>query len=177
MEKKFGFGIIGTGNIAKFHADCIEKIPNARLLGVLSKSESRAGEVAGDYNGPVFWEMEKLLSQPEIDIICVCNESGLHGATIAKIAKAGKHILCEKPLETTVEKIDRIAAVVKSSGSNWVAFFKTAKIRNTKSSKLLSNREAWVRFYCAKPVSTGTVLRVITRVLGGAHRPWTVVPL
>ena len=123
MEKKFGFGIIGTGNIAKFHADCIEKIPNARLLGVLSKSESRAGEVAGDYNGPVFWEMEKLLSQPEIDIICVCNESGLHGATIAKIAKAGKHILCEKPLETTVEKIDQIAAVVKSSGIQLACVF------------------------------------------------------
>ena len=116
MEKKIGFGIIGTGNIAKFHADCIEKITDAHLFGVLSKSKSRAQQVAKDYKCPVFWEMEKLLSQQEIDVICVCNESGLHGTTIAEIAKAGKHILCEKPLETTVDKIDRIAAVVKSSG-------------------------------------------------------------
>lgn len=116
MENKIGFGIIGTGNIAKFHADCIEKITDAHLFGVLSKSQSRAQQVAKDYKCPVFWEMEKLLSQHEIDVICVCNESGLHGTTIAEIAKAGKHILCEKPLETTVDKIDRIAAVVKSSG-------------------------------------------------------------
>ena len=116
METKVGFGIIGTGNIAKFHADCIEKIPNAFLFGVLSKSQSRANQVAKNYKCPVFWEIEKLLFHPEIDVICVCNESGLHGATIAKIAKAGKHILCEKPLETTVEKIEQIELVVKSFG-------------------------------------------------------------
>ena len=61
VETKVGFGIIGTGNIAKFHADCIEKIPNAILFGVLSKSQSRANQVAKNYKCPVFWEMEKLL--------------------------------------------------------------------------------------------------------------------
>lgn len=123
MKKKIGFGVIGTGNIAKFHAQCIDKIPNAKLLGVLSKTESRALDIAVNFRAPVFWEIEKLLSHPEIDVICVCNESGLHGATIAKIAKAGKHILCEKPLETTVEKIDRIAEVVKSTGIQLACVF------------------------------------------------------
>ena len=123
MEKKIGFGVIGTGNIAKFHAQCIDKIPNAKLLGVLSKTESRALDIAVNFRAPVFWEIEKLISHPEIDVICVCNESGFHGATIAKIAKAGKHILCEKPLETTVEKIDRIAEVVKSTGIQLACVF------------------------------------------------------
>jgi UDP-N-acetyl-2-amino-2-deoxyglucuronate dehydrogenase len=123
VKKKIGFGVIGTGNIAKFHAQCIDKIPNAKLLGVLSKTESRALDIAVNFRAPVFWEIEKLISHPEIDVICVCNESGLHGATIAKIAKAGKHILCEKPLETTVEKIDRIAEVVKSTGIQLACVF------------------------------------------------------
>ena len=116
MEKNIGFGIIGTGNIAKFHADCIEKIDNADLLGVVSKSATRAREVRQLFNCTVFSDLETLLEIPEIDVVCVCNESGLHGATIARIAQAGKNILCEKPLETTVEKIDKIAEVVKSSG-------------------------------------------------------------
>jgi UDP-N-acetyl-2-amino-2-deoxyglucuronate dehydrogenase len=116
VEKKFGFGVIGTGNIARFHAQCIDKIPNAKLLGVLSKTESRARQVAKDFNAPVFWDIEKLLSHSEIDIVCVCNESGLHAPTIDKIAKAGKNVLCEKPLETSVKKIDEIADRVKSSG-------------------------------------------------------------
>ena len=117
MKKKVGFGIIGTGNIAKFHADCIEKINNANLLGVVSKSESRANEVRQLYNCSVFSDMESLLEIPEIDVVCVCNESGLHGETIARIAKAGKNILCEKPLETTIEKIDQIVEVLKSSSN------------------------------------------------------------
>ena len=116
MEKKVGFGIIGTGNIAKFHADCIEKIDNANLLGVVSKSETRAKEVSKLYDCPVFSDIESLREIPEVDIVCICNESGLHGTTITKVAKAGKNILCEKPLETTIERIDQIAAVVKSSG-------------------------------------------------------------
>lgn len=116
VEKNIGFGIIGTGNIAKFHADCIEKIDNADLLGVVSKSATRAREVRQLFNCTVFSDLETLLEIPEIDVVCVCNESGLHGATIARIAQAGKNILCEKPLETTVEKIDKIAEVVKSSG-------------------------------------------------------------
>jgi predicted dehydrogenase len=115
VEKKFGFGVIGTGNIAKFHAQCINKIPNAKLLGVLSKSKSRARQVSKSFNAPVFWDIEKLLSNSEIDIICVCNESGLHAPTISRIAKAGKNVLCEKPLETSVKKIDDISDMVKVS--------------------------------------------------------------
>ena len=102
MEKKVGFGIIGTGNIAKFHADCIEKIDNANLLGVVSKSETRAKEVCKLYDCPVFSDIESLLEIPEVDIVCICNESGLHGATISKVAKARKNILCEKTLATTI---------------------------------------------------------------------------
>ena len=116
MEKrKIGFGIIGTGNIAKFHADCIEKIEGSYLLGVVSKTETRAKEISKLFNCSVFFELEKLLEIPEIDIVCVCNESGLHGETISKIAKAGKNVLCEKPLETTVDKINKIERVLESS--------------------------------------------------------------
>ena len=111
-----GFGIVGTGNIAKIHAECIEKIDNANLLGIVSKSETRAKEVRQLYSCTVFSDIESLLKIPEVDIVCICNESGLHGATISKVAKAGKNILCEKPLETTIERIDLIEAVVKSSG-------------------------------------------------------------
>ena len=114
-KRKVGFGIIGTGNIAKFHADCIEKIEGAYLLGVVSKTETRAKEISKFFNCSIFFELEKLLEIPEIEIICVCNESGLHGETIDKIAKAGKNILCEKPLETTVDKINKIERVLESS--------------------------------------------------------------
>ena len=115
MEASVGFGIIGTGNIAQFHAACIEKISNAELLGVLSKSQSRALQMAPKFNAPVFWEEEAILENPKVDVIIICNESGLHGETISKISKARKNILCEKPLETSLEKIDAIESVVKQN--------------------------------------------------------------
>ena len=46
VKRKVGFGIIGTGNIDKFHADCIEKIEGSYLLGVVSKTETRAKEIS-----------------------------------------------------------------------------------------------------------------------------------
>ncbi len=61
MEASVGFGIIGTGNIAQFHAACIEKISNAELLGVLSKSQSRALQMAPKFNAPVFWKKKLFL--------------------------------------------------------------------------------------------------------------------
>jgi UDP-N-acetyl-2-amino-2-deoxyglucuronate dehydrogenase len=114
MKNNLGFGIIGTGSIAKLHAACVEKISDATLLGVWSKTKSRAQAVADDFNCPVYWEIDQLLKHPEIQVVIVCNESGLHGQTIAQLARAGKHILCEKPLETSLEKIDKIAQDLKS---------------------------------------------------------------
>ena len=123
-----------------------------------------------------FGKSKKLLSHPEIDVICVCNESGSHGATIAKIAKAGKHILCEKP-QTTVEKIDRIAEVVKSTGIQLVCIFQNRENPNTKSLKLLSNWAVWVRSCYVKQDQTGIVPQLIMKVHGGAQRLWMEVQL
>ena len=57
VKRKVGFGIIGTGNIAKLHAQCIEKIQGAYLLGVVSKTETRAKEISKIFNCSVFFEL------------------------------------------------------------------------------------------------------------------------
>ena len=113
MEKQIGFGIIGTGNIAKLHARCIEAIPYAKLLGVVSKTKSRAESVQEYFSSPVFCEIDQLLKTPDLEIVCVCNESGHHLETISKIAKYGINILCEKPLEITTDRIDTISKIIK----------------------------------------------------------------
>jgi predicted dehydrogenase len=113
LEKQIGFGIIGTGNIAKLHARCIEAMPNAKLLGIVSKTKSRAEAVQESFSSPLLWEMDQLLNISGLEIVCVCNESGLHLETISKIAKYGINILCEKPLEITTDRIDAISNIIK----------------------------------------------------------------
>jgi len=105
---KLGIGIIGTGSIVSTYVKCISEIADTELIGIYTKSARRVVEAEKRYGVPVFNNIEKLLAQSEIQLICVCNESGNHGDAIKMAAEAGKHILSEKPLEVTTEKIDEV---------------------------------------------------------------------
>ncbi len=105
---KIGIGIIGTGSIVNMYVKCISEIEGANLIALYTKSTDRVEEAKKLFGVPVFDDIEKLLALPEIQLICVCNESGNHGEAIKRSAKAGKHILSEKPLEVTPEKIDEV---------------------------------------------------------------------
>jgi len=105
---KIGIGIVGTGSIVNTYVKCISEIEGTKLIALCTKSSERAEAAEKLYGAPVFDDIEKMLAHPEIQLICICNESGNHGTAIKKSSLAGKHILSEKPLEVTPEKIDEI---------------------------------------------------------------------
>lgn len=114
MEKKrFGFAIIGTGGIAGIHAQAIEAIDNAKLVGVYSVQGAK--EFAEKYNCAVYDTIDELLQVDEVDIVCVCTPSGAHLDPAIKSIEAGKHCLIEKPLEVRLEKTDQIIAAAKKN--------------------------------------------------------------
>lgn len=106
--EKVGIGIIGTGSIVNAYVKCINELETAQLVALYTKSADRVEEAEKHFGAPVFDDIEKLLALPEIQLICVCNESGNHGIAIKKSSEAGKHVLSEKPLEVTPEKIDEV---------------------------------------------------------------------
>ncbi|MDI9597505.1 MAG: Gfo/Idh/MocA family oxidoreductase [Atribacterota bacterium] len=108
MTSPIGFGIIGCGNIGNIHAENIKKIDNARLIAVCDSDLNRAKTVGEKYKVEYFDDYSKLLDNERIDVINICTPSGTHMETCIKAANSGKHILCEKPLEVTLEKIDAI---------------------------------------------------------------------
>ncbi|NNE77291.1 MAG: Gfo/Idh/MocA family oxidoreductase [Pricia sp.] len=110
---KIGIGIIGTGSIVHTYAKCISELSNVDLVALYTKSSSRTAEVEDEFGVPVYSNMDDFLASEEMDLICVCNESGRHGEAIKASAMAGKHVLCEKPLEVTTEKIDEVIEVCK----------------------------------------------------------------
>lgn len=111
---KIGIGIIGTGSIAKTYAKCISEIEDANLVALFTKSSKRVNEAEELFGVPVFSDVQQFLDHSEIDLVCVCNESGNHGDAITRSALAGKHVLCEKPIEVTVEKVDKAIEVCKA---------------------------------------------------------------
>ena len=93
------FGLLGCGRIAKRHSDLLGggHINGAKLVGVCDVIHERADVVAARWGVPAFHNLDEFLSQTDIDVISVLTPSGLHAAHAIAIAKAGKHVVVEKP--------------------------------------------------------------------------------
>ena len=65
--------------------------------------------------GTVYTDYHELLACPDIDAVSICTPSGTHGEISMAAAAAGKHILCEKPIETKTDKIDALVEVVEKN--------------------------------------------------------------
>ncbi len=93
-------GIVGAGTMGNVHA-AGWKNTDAELVGVMSKHHGAALELAQKYNTKVFDTYEDLLHQ--VDIIDICVPTDFHKDMVLQAAKAGKHVICEKPIALTVE--------------------------------------------------------------------------
>lgn len=97
-------GIIGCGAITCFrHAPECESNPDIEIAGFFDLVESRAGELAQKYGGRVYKTYEDMLNDKDVDGVIVCTSNSTHAEVTIKSLKAGKHVLCEKPLATTIE--------------------------------------------------------------------------
>ena len=106
---KFGVGIIGCGVIATAHAPAVQGEEEAELVAVCDIDEPKGREFAQKYGCSKFYkDYNDMLKDPDIDIVCVCTPSGIHGECVIAAARAGRAILCEKPFEITRDKISRM---------------------------------------------------------------------
>ena len=97
-------GIAGTGFMGTTHAKGWA-VSGAQIAGMLSYPPESARKLADQFNSEVYETLEAMLK--EIDILDVCVPTHLHYAMVMKAARAGKHILCEKPIARTVEEAER----------------------------------------------------------------------
>ena len=108
MTGKVGFGIIGAGMIAELHARTIKELANTELVGFFDTNYAAAQKRAEQFGCKAYEKFEDFLADPAIEAVTIATPSGMHGKVAIPAAKAGKHILCEKPLEITLEKVDEI---------------------------------------------------------------------
>ena len=115
---KTGFGVIGTGIVGgAWHAHVYHNLPAAELVAVCDLDAGRAREIAERYSVPhVFTDYRDLLARDDIAAVSIATPDFAHREIAVAAAKAGKHILVEKPLATTVEDADAILAAVDEAG-------------------------------------------------------------
>lgn len=119
MTEPLRVGIVGCGVISGTHGDGLKQLEAeglARLVAVADVDEQRGKAFAAKYGVESHTSFDDLLKRPDIDSVTLCTPSGLHGEMAIKAAKAGKHILSEKPLDVWVEHIDKAIAATKSAG-------------------------------------------------------------
>ncbi|MGV3531447.1 MAG: Gfo/Idh/MocA family protein [Chthoniobacteraceae bacterium] len=116
MSDSIGFAIIGTGMIADFHAEAIRQVPGAKLVAAFSRSREKCEEFATKQQCRAAGSIEELVSDPEVQAVCVTTPSGAHADAAVPFLQAGKAVLCEKPLEVSLEAVDRILSAAESGG-------------------------------------------------------------
>ena len=108
MSKIYKFGIIGAGMIADYHAKAIRDIDDAELVGIYGRNSNKTTSLASKYGCQAYDDIDDMLSDQSVDVVTIATPSGVHLDPTLMAAKAGKHVLCEKPLEITVERIQRM---------------------------------------------------------------------
>jgi len=113
---ELGFGIIGAGMVARYHATGIARTPGARLVAVCREDAARAEEAAAQFGVPCEIHLEALLARPDVDAVCICTPSGQHAAQAVAAARAGKHVLVEKPMALSLADADAMIAACRAAG-------------------------------------------------------------
>ena len=98
-----GFAIVGTGMVARYHAQAIRSTDGTHLAAVCRADAARRAEAEKELGAPCSESYEALLARPDVDAVCLCTPSGLHAAQAVQAARAGKHVLVEKPMALTLE--------------------------------------------------------------------------
>jgi predicted dehydrogenase len=115
------FGIIGAGMIGHFHAKAITAMTGGTLHSVFDLRQEAAEKLAGEYGGTAYSDMAEFLADEELEIVTVGTPSGAHLEPSLAALNAGKHVICEKPLEITLERIDQLTAAAEANGKTIAA--------------------------------------------------------
>jgi myo-inositol 2-dehydrogenase / D-chiro-inositol 1-dehydrogenase len=111
------FGLIGYGLWGRHHATAIVSAPGATLAAIACASEATAAAAARDFPSvPVENGYRALLARPDIDAVAVVVPNHLHAEVGVAALEAGKDVLLEKPMATTIEDCDRLLAAARASG-------------------------------------------------------------
>lgn len=112
-----GFGIIGVGMIADFHAQAIAHTNGGRLVGVATRNADNAHAFAAKHGAALATtSIDELVARPDIHVVCITTPSGAHLEPALAAVRAGKHLVVEKPIEITTERADELIRAADAAG-------------------------------------------------------------
>lgn len=114
--KTWGIAVIGSGGIADFHLRAVKDLPNAKLVGLYSRTEQRAKENGEKFACDWTTNYEELVQRADVDLVIITTSSGSHYKIGMAALEAGKHVLVEKPITMQVSEAKQMIQFAKDKG-------------------------------------------------------------
>lgn len=109
-------GIIGCGKVAHIHAKALKNVKEANFTSVFSRDIRKAEIFAGEYNVKAYCDIDEMLADNIAEVVIICTPHPNHAEAAIKAAKAGIHVLVEKPLAASLEDCDAMINAAKEHG-------------------------------------------------------------
>ncbi len=115
-SRPLGFGLVGCGVIAGTYAAALGGLSGGHLAAVTDVDAERAAKFAADHDTTDAGSVDQLLSRPDVDVVCVCVPSGQHAEVGLAVARSGRHVVVEKPIDITLEAARSLIDGARSAG-------------------------------------------------------------
>lgn len=112
--KTYRWGIVGCGQIARFHVKALQELDGVEVVGCVSRSVATAKKFALEYGIRYYQTLEELLNN--VDVISVCTPGGGRVKIVLQAASQGVHVITEKPIEVSLEAIDCMIEAAEKHG-------------------------------------------------------------
>ena len=126
MAREWKAAVVGTGVVGDWHVRMIPNLPNFSLVAVCDKVPEK-GKASLDKNQitgvPLYADLREMLQKEKIDVVHVCTPSGDHFDPVTACLEAGKNVICEKPMEIELGRIDKMAEISQRTGSRLAGIF------------------------------------------------------
>src|SRR4051794_16527593 len=101
--------------IARFHAAAIADLRGAKLIGCYDHTPANVDRFAAETGCRAYYKLDELLADPQVQIVVIGTPSGAHQEPAIAAARAGMHVIVEKPLEITLKRCDAIIAACEKN--------------------------------------------------------------
>lgn len=122
-EQRIRLGVIGSGSIAHVHSCAIKQAANADVVAVYGRDEIKTRNFAAQQEIEAYTDLDSFLACTDIDAVTIATASGTHLDIGIQAARKNKHILCEKPLEITPRRAEKLIAVCAQNNVQLGVFF------------------------------------------------------
>lgn len=123
-ERPIRFAVLGLG-MGAIHCKDLVDAKGCELVAVCDASPERREKTSEQYGVRGYASYAELLADPDVDVVNICTPSGTHADLTVQALKAGKHVVCEKPPDVTVEAVDRMIAAQRESGKQVMVVFQS----------------------------------------------------